>query len=153
MPEPITQRIQALHEWYRANVLSIPLTPEVERRWLTFFNQGYNGQQLARVVRWLRRQISAGKRNQGSLKLSVLLDWSEDGTLMRFAEDLALAEAESKGRLSPDRALTQLPDGEGAAAPSPATSPASAAPAPQTSDPEAAAAALANFRAFKRSLQ
>lgn len=149
MPDTSPARIRALHEWYRANVLSIPLSPEVERRWWTFFNQGYNGQQLARVVRWLRNQISAGKRNAGSLKLSVLLDWSEDGSLMRFAEDLALAEASAKGRLSPDRSLSQLPDGEGAAPPTPTSSTTVAAPVLPASDPVAAAAALAELRRFR----
>lgn len=150
MADASPERIRALHEWYRANVLSIPLTPEVERRWWTFFQQGYNGQQLARVVRWLRNQISAGKRNAGSLKLSVLLDWSEDGTLMRFAEDLALAEASAGGRLSPDRTLTQLPTGEAPAGPAPARGPGIATP-PPPSDPAAAAAALAELRRFRES--
>lgn len=148
MADASPERIRALHEWYRANVLSIPLTPEVERRWWTFFQQGYNGQQLARVVRWLRNQISAGKRNAGSLKLSVLLDWSEDGTLMRFAEDLALAEAAAGGRLSPDRMLAPLPTGEAPAGPAPARGPAVATP-PPNSDPAAAAAALAELRRFR----
>lgn len=112
-PDCSRARIVALHDWYRANVLDIPLVPELERRWLAFFRQGYNGRQLARVVRWLRAEIARGRRNPGSLKLSVLLDWSEDGSLLKFAEDHAAAAAAYSGRFATDRRLSAVPDGEG----------------------------------------
>lgn len=144
------ERIQRLHDWYRSNVLDIPLTPEVERRWLAFCKQGFNGRQLARVIRWLRLQIADRKRNPGALKITVLLDWSEDGSLLRFAEDHALAAAAFGDRLDPDRRLTPLPEGE-APAPAPVHTPA-ADPRP-ASDPAAAAAALAQLRRFKETLR
>lgn len=85
------ERITPLHAWYQANVLAQRLTPEVERLWLSFFKQGYNGKQLARVVRYLRSQISLGKRNEGCLLLRNLLGPDESGSLTAFDEALALA--------------------------------------------------------------
>lgn len=84
-------RVQALHGWYCDNVMFVPLVPEVERLWLGFFRAGYNGHQLASVIQYLRRQIGMSKRNVGALKLSNLLQISEDGSLVKFAEDLALS--------------------------------------------------------------
>ncbi len=153
-PDCSRERIERLHDWYRTNVLDIPLLPEVQRRWLAFFQQGYNGQQLARVVRWLRLEIARGRRNPGALKLSVLLDWSEDGSLLRFAEDLASANAAFGGRLATDRRLAPLPEGEGAPAagpqPPPVRSPADLLP---KSDPAAAAKALAELKRFQETLR
>jgi hypothetical protein len=146
-------RIGRLHAWYRDNVMDVPLVPELERRWLAFIRQGYNGRQLARVIRWLRMEIARGRRNPGSLKLTVLLDWSEDGSLVRFAEDHALACAAFGERLDPDRRLTSLPPGEGAsespARPQPSRGAAVDRP---VSDPAAAAAALAQLKRFRESL-
>lgn len=145
------ERIHRLHEWYRANVLDIPLTPEVERRWLTFFQQGFDGKMLARVVRWLRIQIASGKRNAGSLKLSCLLQWSEDGSLMQFAEDHALAKASFGDRLNPERRLSALPEAEAPTRPN--AIPNHQPPTTPASDPAAAAAALAGLRRFRETLQ
>ncbi len=91
MSESTPERIRALHAWYCENVMDVPLRPEVERLWFEFFQQGYNGHQLAHVIRYLRKQITREKRNQGALKLSNLLERSEDGSLLKFAEDLGLA--------------------------------------------------------------
>jgi hypothetical protein len=147
----VRDRIERLHAWYRENVLDLPLTPEIERRWLAFCKQGFNGLQLARVIRWLRIQISQGRRNPGALKLTVLLDWSEDGSLLRFAEDYALATAAFGQRLDPDRRLSPLPDGEGAAEPRPA--PVREPAVRPVSDPAAAAAALAALKRFQETLR
>lgn len=90
-PVPVRDRIQALHAWYCDNVMSVPLAPEIERLWLGFFKAGYNGHQLAAVIQYLRRQIAQSKRNIGSLKLTNLLQISEEGSLVKFSEDLALS--------------------------------------------------------------
>lgn len=153
-PDCSRERIERLHAWYRANVLDMPLRPEIERRWLAFCKEGWNGHQLARVVRWLRNEIAKGRRNPGALKLSVLLDWSEEGSLLRFAEDHASAAAAFGGRLAADRRLAPVPEGEGgpAAAPRPPGGSAPAESRPR-SDPAAAAAALAQLKRFKETLQ
>lgn len=104
---PLAQRIAALHAWYQANVLPQRLTPEVERLWFTFFQQGYNGQQLARVVRYLRGEIAERRRNAGALKLRNLLALDEGGSLTAFDEDLALASAGQN--LRSDRRLAPVP--------------------------------------------
>lgn len=103
---PMHERAQALHDWYRENVMTVPLVPEVERLWLGFFKAGYNGHQLASVIGYLRRQIGQSKRNVGALKLTNLLQISEDGSLLKFAEDLALSGYKP-------RKLTPLPPIEG----------------------------------------
>ena len=106
-PDTTRERIEALHEWYQANVMDVPLRPEVERLWFEFFRQGYNGHQLAHVIRYLRQQIARDKRNPGALKLTSLLERSEDGSLLKFAEDLGLAGYRR-------RAMSALPATEGA---------------------------------------
>ncbi len=103
---PIRDRIRALHAWYCDNVMNVPLLPEVERLWLGFFKAGYNGHQLAAVIRYLRREIGRSARNAGSLKLSNLLAISEDGSLLKFAEDLAMSGYRPKK-------MTALPVSEG----------------------------------------
>lgn len=103
---PMRDRVQALHAWYCDNVMHVPLVPEVERLWLGFFRAGYNGHQLASVIHYLRRQISQSKRNVGALKLSNLLQISEEGSLVKFAEDLALSGYKP-------RKLSALPATEG----------------------------------------
>ena len=146
------ERIRALHAWYCENVMDVPLVPEFERRWLAFFKQGHNGKKLSRVIWYLRQQISAGKRNPGALKLTNLLEWAEDGVLMRFCEDYALASAALGGRLGNDRKLAPVPDGEGGAAVAPrgGQAPAQARPA---GDPESGRRALEDLLALRSKLK
>lgn len=99
----LTQRIQLLHDWYgRAMGTSLPLGPSQERYWFDFFKAGYNGKQLRRVMNWLRREIAAGRRNPGSLKLRNLLDPET------FGEDLILANS----KLDPEIKLPPTPPSE-----------------------------------------
>lgn len=147
----ITKRISDLHAWYQTSVLRIPLTPEVQRLWFTFFKQGHNGHQLALVVRYLRVQIKRDKRQQGALKISNLLEQTEEGTLLNFAEDLALAEQWQRGGST---AAAPLPPAEMAEAPAPASAPflkPATAPAPKLS-PEQIQRHLAALTETKRSL-
>ena len=103
-------RIVALHEWYCANVMQVRLTPEVERLWLEWLNAGYCGPDLRDVIRYIRKQIAIGKRNEGALKLTNLIQRSEAG-FIGFDQDLGLARARAK--LNPMRKLAPLPGAPG----------------------------------------
>jgi len=155
--KPIVERTAALHAWYQANVLPQRLTPEVERLWFGFFKQGYNGQQLARVIRYLRRQISLGNRKEGALLLRNLLGPDESGSLTAFDEALALAT--SRKNLNVDRRLAELPEGEAASDEIAkdevrVTNAASRDPKPQSPDPLLSPEAqLAEWKKLKESLQ
>jgi hypothetical protein len=150
---PLAQRIAALHAWYQNNVLPQRLTPEVERLWFTFFQQGYNGQQLARVVRYLRGEIAERRRNAGALKLRNLLALDEGGSLTAFDEDLALASAGQN--LRSDKRLAPVPDGErevreqGA----PSGEPATGSTAGRVADPAAVAVFQEELRKLREELR
>ena len=57
-----------------------------ERLWFEFLRAGFAPQELRRVVRYLQKEIRAGRRNVGALKLSNLLQ------LDRFEEDLNISQ-------------------------------------------------------------
>lgn len=101
-------RIVALHEWYCQNVMTVRLTPEVERLWFEWFKAGYCGPDLRDVIRYIRKQIALGKRNEGALKLTNLIQRSEAG-FIGFDQDLGLSRARAK--LNPMRKLAPVPDG------------------------------------------
>ena len=69
----------------------LPLSLRSERLWYELFHAGFNEDDLQRVIRYLQREIRAGRRNVGALKLSNLLQ------LDRFEEDLQI----SRVRLTP----------------------------------------------------
>ena len=58
---------------------------ERQRQWALLLAQGYELDDLRRVIGYLQKQIRAAHRNVGSLKLSNLLQ------LDRFEEDLAIS--------------------------------------------------------------
>ncbi len=103
----IRERIPPLHAWYCRNVMPLRLTPEVERLWFDWLKAGYNGTDLRDVIRYIRRQISAGKRNEGALKLTNLIQRSEAG-FIGFDQDLGLARA--RANLNVDKKLEPAPD-------------------------------------------
>ena len=100
-PQSIPERIAALHAWYAQNVMPWPLTPEVERSWHEYFKQGFNGPQFAKVIRYLRSEIRAGRRNPGALALRNLLASGPDGVLENFVKDLGLCSVKLAGKLAP----------------------------------------------------
>ena len=77
------ERIQQAHALYcRLTGQRVSLRFDRERLWYELFHAGFNEDDLQRVIRYLQREIRAGRRNVGALKLSNLLQ------LDRFEEDL-----------------------------------------------------------------
>lgn len=109
MSSDLKSRIEALHAWYCRNVLPMRLTPEVERLWLEWLKAGYTGPDLHDVIRYIRRQIALGKRNEGALKLTNLIARGEVG-FIGFDQDLGLARA--RGNLNPMKKLEPAPGQE-----------------------------------------
>ena len=94
------ERIALLHGWYCAAMgTTWPLGMATERYWFDWMAAGYNGKQLRKVMVWLRKEITAGRRNPGSLKLRNLLNPET------FQEDLFLSGA----NLDPDVKLPPSP--------------------------------------------
>ena len=56
-----------------------------ERMWFEWLRAGHSTEQLRHLIAYLQREIRAGRRNVGALKLSNLLQ------LDRFEEDLAIS--------------------------------------------------------------
>lgn len=109
MSSDFQTRINALHAWYCRNVMEMRLTPEVERLWLEWLKAGYCGPDLRDAVRYIRRQIALGKRNEGALKLTNLIARGEVG-FIGFDQDLGLARARTN--LNPMKKLEPAPDHE-----------------------------------------
>jgi hypothetical protein len=85
-------RIQAVHHLYtQLTGQSLSLRYDRERMWWELLRAGYTPQDVRAVIRYLQREIRAGRRNVGALKLSNLLQ------LDRFEEDLQI----SRVRLTP----------------------------------------------------
>lgn len=148
--QPIAARIEALHAWYCSNVLQMRLTPPVERLWYDWIKKGYTGQDLQTVIRYLRREILANKRNRGCLSLGNLLGISPDG-IDRFDTDLGLARAV----YNVDAKFSPLPPGEAPARPRPQANRTAAAPAPARGDiltPEQLKSRMAELAELKRTL-
>lgn len=92
MNTPTRGAIQSTHELYcRLTGQELTLRFERERLWYEFLCAGFNTNDLKTVVGYLQKEIRAGRRNLGALKLSNLLQ------LDRFEEDLNI----SKVRLRP----------------------------------------------------
>lgn len=107
MSADLKARIEALHSWYCRNVMQMRLTPEVERLWLEWLKAGYTGPDLRDVIRYIRRQIAIGKRNEGALKLTNLIARGEVG-FIGFDQDLGLARARTN--LNPMKKLEPAPE-------------------------------------------
>lgn len=145
MSADFKQRIADLHAWYCRNVMEMRLTPEVERLWLEWLRAGYCGPDLRTVIVYLRKQIAIGKRNEGSLKLTNLIQRSEAG-FIGFDMDLGLARARAK--INPLKKLEPAPDAPNAVAGDKLQVSGSPAPQPATCnlDPETKSAALKRLR-------
>jgi hypothetical protein len=91
-PSDAAARIHAVHQLYtQLTGQSLSLRYDRERMWWDLLHAGYTPQDVRSVIRYLQREIRAGRRNVGALKLSNLLQ------LDRFEEDLQI----SRVRLTP----------------------------------------------------
>lgn len=80
------QRIQQAHALYcRLTGQRVSLRFDRERLWYELFHAGFQESDLQHVIAYLQREIRAGRRNVGALKLSNLLQ------LDRFEEDLNIS--------------------------------------------------------------
>jgi hypothetical protein len=84
MPDnEIVAAVKNIHRLYcQLTGQQLPLRYDRERLWFEFLRAGFAPEELRRVVRYLQKEIRAGRRNVGALKLSNLLQ------LDRFEEDL-----------------------------------------------------------------
>jgi hypothetical protein len=123
-------RAHALYTELTGQHLSLHL--ERQRQWALILAQGHGPQDVSRLIRYLQREIRAGRRNVGCLKLSNLLQ------LDRFEEDLA---------------LTQLQLRPPPQAPKPSPTQAPPVCIDEAEDRAARARALEILRDFRRSLR
>src|SRR5690606_31357661 len=94
------QRIAEAHALYtELTGQTLPLHLERQRQWGLILARGYRIDDVRTLIGYLQREIRAGRRNPGALKLSNLLQ------LERFEEDLALARL----RLRPPPPSTPAP--------------------------------------------
>ena len=80
------EKIRQAHELYQQLTgQRLALHLERQRQWALLLAQGYELDDLRRVIGYLQKEIRAAHRNVGALKLSNLLQ------LERFEEDLAIS--------------------------------------------------------------
>jgi len=97
---PASHAIAQAHALYgQLTGQRVSLRFDRERAWFEFLQAGYSTDDLRRVVTYLQREIRAGRRNVGALKLSNLLQ------LDRFEEDWNI----SRVRLTPPQNPTPIP--------------------------------------------
>ena len=95
-PTGVAPHIQALHQLYsQLTGQMLPLRYHRERMWWELLRAGYTPQEVRLVIRYLQREIRAGRRNVGALKLSNLLQ------LDRFEEDLHISHVRLRPELPP----------------------------------------------------
>lgn len=91
-PSDPTHHIQSLHQLYcQLTGQTLPLHYHRQRMWSELLRAGYTAKDIQTVIRYLQREIRAGRRNVGALKLSNLTQ------IDRFEEDLQI----SRVRLTP----------------------------------------------------
>jgi len=79
----LPQQIAAAHQLYcQLTGQTLRLGFDRERQWFEWLRAGFTPEDLRRVVAYLQREVRAGRRNVGALKLSNLLQPD------RFEEDL-----------------------------------------------------------------
>lgn len=79
-------KVQAFHQLYcQLTGQTLPLHSHRQRMWAELVRAGYTLDDLKHLVGYLQREIRAGRRNVGALKLSNLLQPD------RFEEDLQIS--------------------------------------------------------------
>jgi hypothetical protein len=92
MNSPTRGAIQSIHALYcELTGQKLTLRFERERLWYEFLGAGFNAEDLKTVVNYLQREIRAGRRNPGALKISNLLQPD------RFEEDLNIRKVRLRG--------------------------------------------------------
>jgi hypothetical protein len=92
--ESFASQIEQAHRLYcTLTGQTLPLRYDRERQWYELLRAGHTPAQVRAVIEYLQREIRAGRRNVGALKLSNLLQPD------RFEEDLQI----SRVRLSASR--------------------------------------------------
>jgi len=105
------ERIQQAHALYcRLTGQRVSLRFDRERLWYELFQAGFNEADLQNVIRYLQREIRAGRRNVGALKLSNLLQAD------RFEEDLNISRVRLRAPPGPSPAAAPVPPGPPASA-------------------------------------
>ena len=100
----VAAEVENLHRLYcQLTGQQLSLRYERQRLWFEFLRAGFDADALQRVVRYLQKQIRAGRRNVGALKLSNLLQ------LDRFEEDLNLIHIRLQSPASPPAKKTETP--------------------------------------------
>jgi hypothetical protein len=85
--------VEVLHAFYCRQLREQLLLRDNWRRlWLEYLRAGFDLDQLTLTLRYLLREVHAGRRNPGALKLTNLLQ------IDRFEEDLLLARMEQRQR-------------------------------------------------------
>ncbi len=85
LPEP-ARHVEHLHQLYRRLTgQNLSLRFDRQRFWYEFLKAGFTESDSEQVITYLQREIRAGRRNVGALKLSNLLQ------LDRFEEDLNIS--------------------------------------------------------------
>src|SRR6201993_4655657 len=97
MPASMLEQIAAAHQLYcQLTGQNLRLGFDRERQWYEWLHAGFTPDDLRRVIRYLQREIRAGRRNVGALKLSNLLQ------LDRFEEDLNISKVRLRSAPSSD---------------------------------------------------
>jgi hypothetical protein len=141
--------IRELHERYKMLTgLVVPLDMHREYLWMEFLRRGLTGQDLAVVVRAIRRGVAEGSRNRGALRFHNLI-----GQIDYFEEELAEAASQTRKSevRSPKSEILRATGREGQSAKAEVRSVGSVA-AVVTSDPVKAEKALEELRKLKGSL-
>jgi hypothetical protein len=104
-PVEFEKRALALQAWFcKATSQNLSWSVVWRFRWEQWLAAGHNGIELRRVILYLRREISAGRRNPGALKLINLLD------VENFESDLGLCDMKRAGKFDVDCKLPAAPE-------------------------------------------
>lgn len=93
-PLPARRQIEHLHGLY-CKLSGLPMRLDMHREavWFEWLRRGFTAEDLALVLRHLRKAIAGGSRNPGALKFSNVI-----GQPDYFEEDLALSRAQGRAR-------------------------------------------------------
>ena len=104
-PLLISETIAQAHALYgQLTGQRLSLRFDRERAWFEFLKAGYTMEDLRRVVTYLQKEIRAGRRNVGALKLSNLLQ------LDRFEEDWNISRVRLTPAQPPPASPTSQPE-------------------------------------------